>query len=251
MRVNLDSRGNVIAMGAERVREVSRVDQRDHAVSDPHAMAEQIRREKRDEERRVKEAEKAQKAKNKAREKELKAELKRQEEEYKREQESMRHNGECCGEDQMLAIAALQTMGGFARDFNHGISGYGLSSDGSFDHSRGLGFDFSSITNVVNQASSTLQNALAPIQQAVQIIRGPSAAEIEAARAAAEAKARAEALARAQAAGMTLVQPGMPGVAAQPSALSALLSKKVAGVPVVALAGVGVVGIALLALRRR
>lgn len=199
MRVNLSPKGEVIAAGEGSFRIPQAVKEQDHALTHPVKTAEKLRELDREERQKIAKAEKERAKRNKE-------EAKRVAAEFKRSREYQEHldeiaKAENVGEHPLMYLAAMQSMNGSHRDYQYGISGYGLSTDGVPAYDRAMGFSFADITGAIADVSNTINQIATPIMQTAKLVTGPSAAEIEAARqkAIAEAQAQAMALALAQA----------------------------------------------------
>ena len=157
MRVSMDSRGSVIASGEGLYVKPEKVDERMNSLSNPQALAQQLRDKKAEE----KKADAVAKADARRKMEEQKAELKaiakaaKEEEEFQREVEKY----ENAGEHPLMYLAALQSMSGENREMSMPLSGYGLSTDGVPAYDRAMGFSISDITNAFSNAQNIATQA--------------------------------------------------------------------------------------------
>jgi hypothetical protein len=153
----MDSRGSVIASGEGLYVKPEKVDERMNSLSNPQALAQQLRDKKAEE----KKADAVAKADARRKMEEQKAELKaiakaaKEEEEFQREVEKY----ENAGEHPLMYLAALQSMSGENREMSMPLSGYGLSTDGVPAYDRAMGFSISDITKAFSNAQNIATQA--------------------------------------------------------------------------------------------
>lgn len=133
------------------------------------------------------------------------------------------------GEHPLLYMAALQSMAGAGMEHQHPLTGYGLTQDGQIDWARGMSGRYEAmgqdadLTALVSQAQQISQAAT---QSANNITNGVNTTANSPA--------------------------GYPLTSAAPASggLSSMLSQKVAGIPVVALAACAVAAAAFLMIKK-
>lgn len=121
-------------------------------------------------------------------------------------EEATAENG---GENPLLYLAAMQTMAGGATEMHSPLGGYLLSQDGQIDYPRAMsGRIMSSMGQSVQSLIQSAQSAASQAQSAIQAATGSSAAA-----------------------------PAPAATSILPPELQALMSQKIAGIPVPYLAG--------------
>lgn len=259
MHVSLDRFGRATVMRPDGLDKPDHVDERDLSIGNPHQAARRL----------AEEEQKAVKAlskwelwkKERADRAKLMAEKRRQEAEYEiehRRQAELMNNGD---EHPLAYLAALQTLSGSHQDMRMGISGDGLSVDGSCADDRmqgfgSLGWDFNSFLSdaqkTVDSISKTVQSVTTAVAPVVQVFQQPSAAEIEAERQRQYQIALQQQQALAAASGQQVVSTPA-GTLTIPANVAGFMDRKVFGLPLPVVVGggaVALIGLALV-LRRR
>lgn len=231
MRLNMDRKGNVVASGEGVFTIPTNVSHGNMAVGNPAETAENLRSKERQAAKQAKEVERQRKEQLKQEKLYMKERDKAAKAQARYEAEALQN--ENSGEHPLMYLAALQSMNGECREFNHPLNGYGLSTDGVPAYDRAMGFSFSDITSAMSNVQSIAQSAEQTIQSVVRVVK-PAPAPQPIVQSVTEIVQAADGYPVVT----EIVKPG-------------LMNIKVAGVPIVYLVGGGVASLAVLMLLMR